>query len=121
MPGGGVSAPATTPRGGHPCMPASSAVPPDSPPNWRRWKRARQLARVCRSRPRRRTAPHTPDRPPDTGDHITTRPAESGSRDIYEEYAVQTTEAPRGTDPVLSGSLAETDPEVHAEILAELA
>jgi glycine hydroxymethyltransferase len=34
--------------------------------------------------------------------------------------AVQT-EARRGADPVLSGSLAETDPEVHAAIAAELA
>ena len=35
--------------------------------------------------------------------------------------SVQTTEAPRSADPVLSRSLAETDPEVHAAVLAELA
>jgi glycine hydroxymethyltransferase len=35
--------------------------------------------------------------------------------------SVQTTEARRSADPVLSGSLAETDPEVHAAISAELA
>src|ERR687890_2192788 len=35
--------------------------------------------------------------------------------------AVPTTEAPRAADPVLSGSLAEADPEVHAAISAELA
>ena len=34
---------------------------------------------------------------------------------------MQTTEVPRGADPVLSRSLAETDPEVQAEILAEQA
>ena len=34
--------------------------------------------------------------------------------------SVQTTEARRSADPVLSGSLAETDPEVHAAISAEL-
>src|SRR3712207_1068916 len=34
---------------------------------------------------------------------------------------VQTTRARHGADPVLSGSLAETDPEVHAAISAELA
>ena len=35
--------------------------------------------------------------------------------------AVQMTEARRSADPVLGGSLAETDPEVHAAISAELA
>ena len=35
--------------------------------------------------------------------------------------AVQTTELRRGAEPVLSRSLAETDPEVQAAIFAELA
>jgi glycine hydroxymethyltransferase len=35
--------------------------------------------------------------------------------------AVQMTEARRTVDPVLGGSLAETDPEVHGAISAELA
>src|ERR671921_2259734 len=35
--------------------------------------------------------------------------------------AVPTTEAPRAADPVLSGTLAETDPQVHEAISAELA
>src|SRR3712207_6357258 len=42
-------------------------------------------------------------------------------RKSEKEYVVQTTEVPRGADPVLSRSLAETDPEVQAEILAEQA